>query len=224
MASSSAPQTTEEIMAEYNKYKHVSDYVTGSEAVRLTGLSQQTLRRYADNGQIEYIRSTPGGGKRLYNVKKFLGIHEKFDKKGELVLASRKVCYCRVSTHGQADDLTRQVEYMSVKYPNHDIIKDIGSGINFKRPGFLKILDMAIEGHLSELVLTYKDRMCRIGYDLVEYLLTKHSNTKIIIENQEEESTPEVEISNDILQIMTVYVAKTNGMRSHKNSPKIDKK
>ena len=57
-----------------------------------------------------------------------------------------KICYCRVSSYDQKEDLDRQILYLTEKYPEHEIIKDIGSGINFKRKGLLKIVNLAIEG------------------------------------------------------------------------------
>jgi putative resolvase len=126
------------------------------------------------------------------------------------------VCYCRVSSYDQKLDLERQVVVLSNKYPTYTIIKDIGSGINFKRKGFIQLIDLAIQGKLGILVINYKDRLCRIGYDLVEYILKKYSNTKIIIENTIEKSNTE-EITSDLIEIITVYSSKLYGSRSHKN-------
>jgi putative resolvase len=104
---------------------------------------------------------------------------------------------------------------MSQKYPNHIIISDIGSGINFKRPGLRKIINYAILGRLEELVVAHKDRLCRIGYDLIEYILLTYSHTKIITDIQSIESDSE-RITKDLLEIITVYGAKLNGKRKYK--------
>ena len=64
-----------------------------------------------------------------------------------------------------------QVDYMKLKYPEHEILTDIGSGINFNRGNLKKIINFGIKNSLEELVIAYKDRLCRIGYDLIEYLL-----------------------------------------------------
>ena len=104
---------------------------------------------------------------------------------------------------------------MKNKYPKYEIISDIGSGINFKRPGLNRIIDYAISGKLMNLVISYKDRLCRIGYDLIENILINYSNTKIIVENNKNETSNE-KISNDILQIINVYSAKINGMRQYR--------
>lgn len=125
-----------------------------------------------------------------------------------------RVCYCRVSTYGQKDDLDRQIKYMSNKYPEHTIISDVGSGINFNRKGLKKIIDYAITGKLEELVVSYKDRICRIGYQLIEYICKTYSGTNIIIDMHEDQSIDE-EIAKDILEIITVYSAKIHGMRRY---------
>jgi len=105
---------------------------------------------------------------------------------------------------------------MKTKYPNHEIIKDIGSGLNYKRKGLLEIIESGIKGEIEEIVVAYKDRLTRFGYEMIEYVIEKFSNGKIKIENIEEEKTPQEEIVKDIMSIMNVYVAKINGLRKYK--------
>jgi len=105
---------------------------------------------------------------------------------------------------------------MKNKYPNHEILYDIGSGINFNRPNLKKIINYGINKKLEELVIAYKDRLCRIGYELIEYMLKEYSNTKIIIVNDEIKS-PEKELTDDLIEIITVFSSKLYGMRSYKN-------
>jgi len=111
---------------------------------------------------------------------------------------------------------------MKIKYPEHEILTDIGSGINFHRGNLKKIIDLGIKNNLEELVIAYKDRLCRIGYDLIEYILKEYSNTKIIIEKEEEKS-PEKELTDDLIEIITVFSSKLHGMRSYK-IPEKDRK
>ena len=184
------------------------EFVAPKIATKILGVHHQTLYNYEKKGLIETIR-TPGG-KRLYNIKKYLGEHTEIENK-----IKNKICYCRVSTNGQKDDLERQIDYMKKKYPDYEIITDIGSGINFKRKGLQKIIKMAVNNELEELVIAYKDRLCRIGYDLIEYIIIEFSNGKIIIEN-EETLSPEEEVVKDLLQIITVFSARVNGLRSYK--------
>ena len=93
-------------------------YVTTRKAVALLGVHPNTLRRWANSGRIEHIRSP--GGKRLYNVDAFL--REK--------VGVRVVCYARVSRYGEKDDLQSQVALLQSRYPEAEIVKDIGGGLN----------------------------------------------------------------------------------------------
>ena len=76
-----------------------------------------------------------------------------------------------VLSNGQKNDLVRQKEKLREKYPNYEIIEDIGSGINFTRRGLLKIIEMAIEGKIKELVIVHKDKLTRFGYELIEHII-----------------------------------------------------
>ena len=180
-------------------------FTKGAEASAILRVSQNTLRSYTNSGKISYV--TLPSGQRRYDVTSLMKKENKPNRKC--------VCYCRVSTHDQCDDLERQKEYMEEKYPDYEIITDIGSGVNFQRPGLIKLIDYSISGVLDTLVVAYKDRLCRIGYGLIEHLMLKYSNTNIIIELNNDETANEA-MANDILQIITVYSAKINGMRSYK--------
>jgi len=103
---------------------------------------------------------------------------------------------------------------MKKLYPKYEIISEIGSGMNNNRKGYKKIIDYAIKGEIKEIIITYKDRLSRFGYELIEYLVNKYSNGKIIILNQAKQ-TREEKLVEDVLSIMNVYVAKINGYRSH---------
>ena len=87
---------------------------------------------------------------------------------------------------------------------------------NYKRPGLLQIIDYGIKGELKELVICYKDRLVRFGYELIEYILKKYSFTNIIILNDKKKLSPMQEITEDILTIMNIFVARINGLRKYK--------
>ena len=106
---------------------------------------------------------------------------------------------------------------MKTKYPNYIIIEDIGSGLNLNKRGINKIIHLGIKGKINELVVAYKDRLTRFGFELIEEIITKYSNGKIIILNKSEEISQEEELVKDIMAIMNVYVAKMNGLRRYKN-------
>lgn len=198
-------------------------YYPPKKATEILGVHYRTLYVWEKNGKIDTIR-TPGG-KRLYNVKKYLESIKKFSNtkiiKEEIKDNDirKNICYCRVSSHGQKDDLYRQIEFMKEKYPDHEIIKDIGSGLNYNRVGLRKIIDLAIENKINEVVVAYKDRLTRFGFELIEYIINKFSNGKIIVHDKIELS-PEEEMMRDLLQVMNVFNAKMNGIRKYKKSGK----
>lgn len=204
------------------------EYVTTQKAKKMLGVHEKTLQNWDRDKKIETIR-TPGG-RRMYNVNKYIRDNNidykkeikkiettENEKKNENVDNKKKnICYVRVSTVGQKDDLKRQKEYMKNKYPTYEMIEDIGSGINFNRRGLRKIINMAISGEIETLVVAYKDRLTRFGFELIEDLITEYSKGKIIIENNKAEKEPKEELVEDVLQILNVYTAKLNGLRKYK--------
>ena len=198
-------------------------YIGGKEASELLGVHQRTLYQWEKNGKIETIR-TPGG-KRLYNVESFLKEKELIKNHEDVFtqldkFKKVKVSYIRVSSIGQKNDLERQKQEILSQYPDHLMISDIGSGLNLNKRGIRKIIKLAIEGKIDELVITYKDRLARFGFDLIEDLIHEYSNGKIIIMNKKDNVLPEEELAYDVLQIMNVFVAKMNGLRKYKKKLK----
>ena len=133
------------------------------------------------------------------------------------ILIKQKIIYARVSSLGQKNDLERQILSLKNKFPDYKLIKDIGSGMNMNRKGLRKIIDMSIKGEIEEVVVMHKDRLCRFGYELVEDLIKKYSNGKIIIVSKKEDKEPKEELVEDVLQIMNIFVSKMNGLRKYKN-------
>ena len=105
---------------------------------------------------------------------------------------------------------------MEKRYPGHLLIEDIGSGLNFNRRGLRKIIKYAINGKIEELVVAYKDRLARFGFELIEDLIKEYSNGKIIILHKNKDLEPEEELIKDMLQIMNIFTAKMNGLRKYK--------
>lgn len=199
------------------------NYYTPKDASKKLGVHWQTLRNWEKQGKIKTIRSP--GGKRYYDINNFMTDiennsdikenHNNSDVK-ENENIRRKICYCRVSSYSQKPELENQIKYMTEKFPNHEILYDIGSGINFNRSNLNKIINYGIKNELEELAIAYKDRLCRIGYELIEKILIENSNTNIIIENDEIKS-PEEELTNDLIEIITVFSSKLYGIRSYKS-------
>jgi len=194
---------------------NTANYIGGQEASKILGVHQRTLYNWETNGLIETIR-TPGN-KRLYNVNKFIENKkctdttctnlDDLDKKEKL-----NICYVRVSSNNQKDDLMRQKTQMQQLYPSYIIIEEIGSGLNLNKKGIKKIIKLAIAGKINELVVAYRDRLTRFGFELIEELIKDYSKGKIIILNEKDKIEPEEELVKDIMSIMNVYVAKMNGL------------
>ena len=179
------------------------EYIVSRKAAKKLGVHANTLRIWAKAGKIEFIKSA--SGQRRYNVAKFLGEESR----------KEHICYCRVSSDKQKDDLQRQIDFMSSRYPDARIVKDIASGINFKRKGLLSILESACEGNSIELTVAYKDRLCRFGFDIVKFIIER-SGGKIVVLNRTELS-PESELTQDLLSILHVFSCRMHGLRSYKN-------
>ena len=187
------------------------EYLRPEEVAKLLNVTTRTLVNWDKSGKIKTIR-TDGGHRRF--LKSSLPLSHPIKHKG------RKICYCRVSTHGQKKDLETQVEFFRTRYPDYEIVKDLGSGINFKRKGFISILDSAIQGDIAEVVVTHKDRLCRFGFELVERIIETHSKGKIVVLDKKETS-PEKELVDDLLSIVTVFSSRLYGLRSHTIKKKI---
>ena len=127
--------------------------------VEFLGLHPHTLRKYGDEGKIKSIKNE--AGQRLYDVESY--------QRG--ATRATTVCYCRVSSAKQRDDLARQVEFMRQQYPEVEIVKDIGSGLNFKRKGLQALLVRLMRGDQLKIVIACKDRLCRFGFELFQFMV-----------------------------------------------------
>jgi excisionase family DNA binding protein len=202
-------------------------YITTREAKKVLGVKESTLRRWVDQGLFPSIK-TPAGH-RLYNVQQYLqsrhfgggGENETIAKTEE----RQKICYCRFSSQGQKNDLQRQISYMQEKFPDHKIITDIGSGINFRRKGLRTILELSSKGAVSQVVVAYRDRLCRFAFELLEWIFHLHE-VKLVVLNQEMDSSGNNELAEDLLAIINVFNCRVNGKRKYKKGTEkqIDKK
>jgi putative resolvase len=177
-------------------------YVSTKEAKKFFKVSEQTLRRWAASDHIA-VKFTPGGHRRYLIPSK----------------NSSKIIYCRVSSAKQKKDLQRQIQFMREKYPKHEIIQDIGSGINFKRKGFLSILQRIFKGSVSEVVISSCDRLARFDFEFFDWLFNQFGCSLICI-NKSKFKSSEQELAEDLLSIVTVFTARYHGSRKYKSNPK----
>ena len=180
---------------------------------KIAGVSIQTLRDWHKKGDLipSYISS---GGTRYYctdQLNLLLGI-QKQEKDNKKVIG-----YCRVSSNKQKDDLKRQVENMTIyllaQGNPFEIITDIGSGINYKNKGLNRLLDKVIDKKVDKIVLLYKDRLVRFGFELIENVCSKFNTEIEIIDTTKK--TEEQELVEDLIQIVTVFSCRLQGKRAN---------
>ena len=176
-------------------------YIKGKDACGRLGVCMNTLRKMADDGRIETIRVS---GQRRYNVESYLGLQQQ----------QSTICYCRVSSHKQRDDLERQVAFMQEKYPQAEVIKDIGSGLNFKRKGLKAILERAMRGDRIHVVVAHRDRLARFGSELVRFVIESNGGQLVVL--SEDSLSPEQELTKDLLNIIHVFSCRMHGLRHYK--------
>lgn len=179
------------------------------EAAKILGVSVRTIQRWDKAGKIRCIR-TVGGRRRVpeSEIKRILGLHEE-----------RKVVgYARVSSHTQREDLEKQVEliksYAEKNGWDIDVLKDIGSGLKEDRRNFQKLLKMVMNREVSKVVVAYPDRLTRFGFKTLEELF-KGYGTEIVVVNKEEK-TPQEELLEDLITIISHFAGKLYGMRSRR--------
>jgi DNA binding domain, excisionase family len=181
------------------------------------GLTTASLRRMHQSGECIPYHITKGGT-RYYSLDQ-LKDFSTADKKEKLVIG-----YCRVSTSSQKNDLETQINnvrsYMYAKGYNFEIISDIGSGINYKKKGLQELLDKINDQKISKIIVLYKDRLIGFGFELIEYLC-KINNIEIeIIDNTKQ--SKEQELSDNLIQIVTVFANQLYGQCSKKTKQLIN--
>lgn len=174
------------------------------------GTSASTLRSWANQGWVDHIRTR--GGKRLYNVDQL--IERMGGSSGSPNATSKQsIIYARVSSSKQRGDLERQISELKEAYPNHVVIRDIGSGINFKKPGLRSLLDRVDKGIVEEIVVMYKDRLARFAIDLLEYIFSQ-KGVRFVVHRRGPGAEGAQQLAEDLMAITTVFVASNNGKRT----------
>ena len=189
-------------------------YYSIGQFAKAIGKTTKTLRNWDKNGKLKPVR-VEDTGYRYYSQEQlnhFLGL------KLEKQINKKIIGYCRVSSHKQKDDLERQIEnvktYMYAKGYQFEIITDIGSGINYNKKGLNQIIDMVTNSEVEKIVVLYKDRLIRFGYELIENLCNKFGTIIEIIDNTEK--TEQQELVEDLVQIVTVFSCRLQGKRANK--------
>lgn len=198
--------------------KNIKNYKP-KDFAELLGVSVKTLQRW-DREEILKANRTPTD-RRYYTYEQYLqfkGIRTDNDIRDTVI-------YARVSTKKQKDDLHNQVEFLK-QFCNakgiivDQCIKDFGSGLNYNRKKWNKLLEEVMENKIKTIIISDKDRFIRFGYDWFEKFCEKF-NTEIIIVNNESFS-PNEELIQDIISILHVFSYKLYGLMKYKNQIKKD--
>lgn len=183
-----------------------------TKAANRLGVTAQTVKNWIYAGKLHTLR-TVGGEHRIpeSEIQRVLGVEP--DRK-------KNVVYSRVSTQGQKNDLVVQeklLENYAIEKGFSNIVKinDIGSGLNQKRRGLLNLFKMIDNNEIDTIIVNYKDRLTRFGFDyLVSYF--KSHGVSVIVINETEVQDPHKELVDDLIAIVTSFSGKIYGMRSNK--------
>ena len=192
--------------------KHITNYKP-KDFAELLNVSVKTLQRW-DRDKVLIAKRTPTD-RRYYTYDQYLefkGVSNDSNTK-------KKIIYTRVSTNNQKDDLKNQVKFL-LDFANakgiiiDEVIEDIGSGLNYNRKKWNKLIEHCMENKIDSIMVTHKDRFIRFGYEWFERFLGKY-DVKIIVVNNETLS-PNEELVQDIISILHVFSCKIYGIRKYK--------
>ena len=184
------------------------------EVCQRLGISYSTLSRWVREGRIRAIR-TAGGVFRIPESE-VRRIAEGLPISKE----ARAVIYARVSSSDQRSDLERQVEYLtqycaSKGYRVVDVLNDVASGLKTDRRGLLKLFNQVVNRQVDVVVVTYRDRLTRFGFEYLEYFF-KQYGVRVEVVFGEEPKDAYRELVEDLIEIITSLAGRLYGLRSRK--------
>ncbi len=184
------------------------------EACKRLGISFITLKRWIYSSKIRAVK-TPTGRWMIPESE-----IERIISGREGVKEVRAVIYARVSSSDQKSDLERQIKYLtqycSAKvYRVVDVLSDVASGLKTNRRGLLKLFNYVVNKQVDVIVITYKDRLTRFGFEYLEYFF-KQYGVRIEVVYGEEPKDAYQELVEDLLAVVTSFAGKLYGMRSHR--------
>jgi predicted site-specific integrase-resolvase len=177
----------------------------------LIGRTTKTLQKWDRDGILKAHRSITN--RRYYTHDQYLDVARKKP------ITKKLITYCRVSSAGQRNDLISQRKAieafcLAAGKEVQEKLEDIGSGLNYKRKNFVKLMEMVEQGEVSEIVIAHKDRLVRFGFEWFEKFAQDHG-AKIIVMNADSLS-PEEEMTKDLLSIIHCFSSRLYGLRKYK--------
>ncbi|MCC6057209.1 MAG: IS607 family transposase [Desulfurococcaceae archaeon] len=164
-------------------------------------------------GRIKAIRTA--GGKFRVPESEVRRIAEGLPMSKEV----KAVVYARVNSSDQKSDLERQIQYLtqycSSKGYRVDVLSDVARGLKTDRRGLLKLFNYIVNRQVDVVVVTYRDRLTRFGFEYLEYFF-KQYGVRVEVAFGEEPRDAYQELVEDLIEIVTSFAEKLYGMRSHK--------
>ena len=180
---------------------------------KLIGRTTNTLQKWDREGKLLAHRS-PVTDRRYYT-------HDQYLQYLGIVAPEQglTIVYTRVSAVAQKPDLANQVKALEAHCKQQSIkvdewLSDIGSGLNYKRKQFNRLVEVIELGQVKRLVIAHRDRLVRFGYEYFEAFCKRH-HTELVVINGESLS-PEQELVRDLIAIVTVFSARLHGLRSYR--------
>lgn len=200
--------------------------LTISQLAKILNVHVVTIRNWErDSNSPIPVHRTQGNQRRYLgkDVKQYLGITS--DSPNIQIENNKKtILYARVSSHDQKSDLNTQIELLSLYASSqgfqYEVLSEIFSGLNFKRPKFNLLLKMIENNEVERIIINHKDRLMRFGYEMFESICKMH-NVQIIVLDQSNKEL-EKELLDDFISLITSFSGKIYGKRSHKNKKIIE--
>jgi excisionase family DNA binding protein len=190
------------------------------EVCQRLGISYSTLSRWVREGRIRAIR-TAGGVFRVPESE-VRRIAEGLPISREV----RAIVYARVSSADQKSDLERQVQYLiqycsSKGYRVVDVLSDVASGLKTDRRALLKLFNQVVNRQVDVVVVTYRDRLTRFGFEYLEYFFKQYGVSIEVVFGEEPRDTYQ-ELVEDLIEIVTSFAEKLYGLRSRKKKKLVE--
>lgn len=185
------------------------------EAAKYIRRHPKTLERYDNEGVLKAHRTKTN--RRYYTQSQLDDFLNRDDREDET--NKKIVAYARVSSNHQKNDLKNQLSFIR-NYTNakglilDEELSDIGSGLNYKRYNWNKLLDQVDQNQVKQIYITYKDRFVRFGFDWFDSFCKKHGCEIIVLNNID--TSPEQEVANDLISIIHVFSCRVYGLRKYK--------
>ena len=174
-------------------------------------ITRQTLTKYVSLGYIKTVKLP--NGQYDYDEKSVFNFYNKG-------VIRKNVIYGRVSTSNQKSNLDTQINTLKQfcfmqGITVNEIYKDIASGISFdKRTEFFKMLDEIIQGRVEKVIITYKDRLSRVGFELFKILFKKFGCEIVVISEIGNPKLDCEEIFEEIISLLHCYSMKLYSKRN----------